>query len=130
VVAKRFDLLGEIIDYIHDYGFKEILFGVHHAGVTIPEMDNEIKDFSGYLTPINSRGIMMLPTMKSAVEAIRNTRKSVYAIKPLAGGRILPITAFKYVFSFNIDGCMVGASSESELNEDLKAAEAAIIEIN
>ena len=130
VIAKRYDLLGDLIDYIQDHGFKEILFGVHHAGVTIPNMDKEVGRFSGYLTPINSMGIMMLPTKESAVEAIRNTRKSVFAIKPLAGGRIIPRAAFKYVFSFDIDGCMVGVSSMSELDQDLKAAEAAIRGIN
>jgi hypothetical protein len=122
VLAERWDLIGELIDRINERGFKGTLFGVHHAGVTIPQMDRELDKFDGYLTPLNPLGVMMFPTKTSAESAIRKTRKSVYAIKSMAGGRINPKTAFEYISSFNLQGCVIGCASVSELIEDFNEA--------
>lgn len=121
-MAGRFDLLGELIDRIGEQGFRGVLFGVHHAGVTIPKLDEGLDGFDGYLTPLNPIGVMMLPTKASAEWAVRNAKKDVYAIKTLAGGRVEPEEAFKYVFGFDVEGCMVGCASVSEVEEDFKAA--------
>ncbi len=121
-MAGRFDLLGELIDRIREHGYGRVLFGVHHAGVTIPRLDEGLDGFDGYLTPLNPLGVMMLPTRASAEEAVRNTQRAVYAIKPLAGGRVRPEAAFQYVFSFHVVGCMVGCASVSEVEEDFEAA--------
>ncbi len=119
-MTERFDLLGELIDRITAAGYGKILFGVHHAGETINRLDKKLK-FDGYLTPINSMGIMMLPTHKSAEEAIKNTKKEVFVIKPFAGGRIEPSHAFKYILKFKTEGIMFGASTEEEVVEDINA---------
>jgi len=121
-MAGRFDLLGELVDRIRGGGFQRVLFGVHHAGVSIPILDEGLEGFEGYVTPLNSRGVMMLPSKSSAERAIRETRKDVYAIKPLAGGRIDPDEAFGYVFGFDVQGCMVGCASTEEVKVDLEAA--------
>ncbi len=121
-MTGRFDLLGELADRIKERGFGGVLFGVHHAGVTIPRLEDSLECFDGYLTPLNPLGVMMLPTKASAEMAVREARKAVYAIKPLAGGRVRPGEAFRYVFGFNVDGCMVGCASASEVEIDLKAA--------
>ena len=68
----------------------------------------------------------MLPSKSSAEEAIRATRRAVYAIKPLAGGRISPDEAFRYVFEFDVEGCMVGCASVEEVRVDIEAALRAI----
>ncbi|MFB0558051.1 MAG: hypothetical protein ACETVY_02930 [Candidatus Bathyarchaeia archaeon] len=122
VMAGRFDLLGELVDRIRQRGFEGVLFGVHHAGVTVPSLDDGLDGFDGYLTPLNSLGVMMLPKKASAERAVRNARKAVYAIKPLAGGRVRPKEAFRYVFGFDIEGCMIGCASVSEVEEDFNAA--------
>jgi len=127
-MAGRFDLLGGLIDRVKERGFRGVLFGVHHAGVTIPRMDIELDGFGGYLTPLNPLGLMMFPTKVAAEKAVKNTKKRVIAIKPLAGGRVKPEEAFKYVFRFDVDGCMIGCASVAEVKEDFRAAIGALKE--
>lgn len=117
----RFDLLGKIIDKIHEHGFSEVIFGVHHGGETIPKIDEMLSGFKGYLTPINPMGVMMLPSKESAERAIIDTDKNVCAIKPFAGGRVKPEDAFEYIFSL-VKSCMFGAASSKEVKQDVKAA--------
>jgi len=121
-MADRLDLLGELIDRIRERGFGGVLFGVHHAGMTIPRIDDGLDGFEGYITPLNPMGVMMFPTKASAESAVRGTEKPVYAIKPLAGGRVNPEDAFRYVFGFDVEGCMIGCASVSEVKEDFTAA--------
>jgi hypothetical protein len=121
-LVERFDLLGELLDRIKEGGCRGVLLGVHHAGITIPMLDEVLDNVDGYVTPLNSLGIMMFPTKTSAEEAIKNTKKTVYAIKPLAGGRLTPEKAFEYVFRFDVDYCIFGAASITEVREDAAAA--------
>ena len=121
-IAGRHDLIGELIDRMAERGFSRILLGVHHAGVTIPRLDEVLGGFDGYVTPLNSIGVMMFPTKGSAEDAVRRTKKGVYAIKPLAGGRVEPREAFNYVFGLGVEGCMFGAGSVKETEEDIRAA--------
>lgn len=121
-MTGRLDLLGELADRIKERGFGGVLLGVHHAGVTIPRLEDGLEGFDGYLTPLNPLGVMMLPTKASAETAVREAKRAVYAIKPLAGGRVRPREAFRYVFGFDVDGCMVGCASASEVEVDFKAA--------
>lgn len=125
-MAGRIDLLGELVDRVKGRGFEGVLFGVHHAGTTIPILEEGLRGFEGYVTPLNSRGIMMLPSKGSAEEAIMATSRAVYAIKPLAGGRINPEEAFKHVFGFDVEGCMVGCASAEEVRIDIRSALSAI----
>jgi hypothetical protein len=113
-MAGREDLIGALIDQLNDLGYKKILFGVHHAGETIPRLDKN-QNIVGYVTPLNEMGIMMLPEQSIAENAIRKTKKKIIAIKPLAGGRIKPHRAYKYVFKYNVEACMFGAATEEEV---------------
>jgi len=115
----RFDLLGELMDEAKSFGLRDVLFGVHHAGVTIPMLNDELNDFQGYVTPLNVLGVMMFPTKRFAERAVRNAEKAVYAIKPLAGGRVKPKKAFAYVLDFDVEACMLGVGSVVELREDI-----------
>ncbi len=66
---------------------------------------------------------MMFPTQQLAVEALKNSKKPVIAIKPLGGGRIEPKRAFHYVYDIvEADSCMVGIASSEEMEADLEAA--------
>ncbi|MFB0567041.1 MAG: hypothetical protein ACETVM_00445 [Candidatus Bathyarchaeia archaeon] len=129
-MTGRFDLLGELIGRTKAHGFKNVLFGVHHAGMTIPLLNDKLEGFHGYVTLLNPLGVMMFPTKRSAERAVRSVEKAVYAIKPLAGGRVSPKRAFTYVFNFQVEGCMIGVGSVPELKEDIKAAIEALERIN
>ncbi len=121
-MTGRFDILGELIERAKGQGFENVLLGTHHAGLTIPILNDKLNGFHGYVTPLNPLGIMMFPTKLSAEKAIRNAEKAVYAIKPLAGGRASPEIAFTYVFDFDVESCMVGVGSVAELREDISVA--------
>ncbi len=121
-MAGRFDLVGELVDRIRERGYRRVLFGVHHAGVNIPRLDEELEGLDGYVTPLNPLGVMMFPSKASTEMAVRRTKKDVFAIKSLAGGRVEPERAFTYAFSFDIQGCMIGAASVAEVEEDLRTA--------
>ena len=123
VMVDRMDLLGELVDWLQgDFGYRVILAS-HHAGLTIPTLEKSGIKFHGYVTPINKKGVMMFPTQELAVKGIRNARKPIIAIKPLAGGRIQPQPALEYVYGdLNADTCMIGVSSKEELDQDLTTA--------
>ena len=95
-------------------GCARVFLGVPHAGETIPRLDNNQR-INGYVTPINTLGVMMLPDQKTAENAIRKTSKKIIAIKPLAGGRIKPHRAYQYIFSYKPEACMFGAATEEEV---------------
>ena len=122
-LTDRLDLLETLVDILRNRYGHRVLLGVHHAGVTIPKLENSEIKFDGYVTPINSMGVMMFPTSGSAAEAIRAAKRPVIAIKPLAGGRIKPREALEHVYKeMGIDFCMIGVGSEKEAEEDLSTA--------
>jgi hypothetical protein len=128
-MAGRFDLLGELIDHARSRGFSKVSLGIHHAGLTIPLLDEHLEDV-GCVTPLNPLGVMMFPTKLSAEEAVTNAKGPVFAIKSLAGGRVKPRQAFKYLVSVPIEGYMVGVGSVSELRESVRAAREVFHRIN
>jgi len=121
--SGRLDLLNGLVEWIRGtYGY-EVILGTHHAGSTIPILEESGIRFHGYVTPINQLGVMMFPTQRLALEERKNAKKPVIAIKSLAGGRILPKQAFHYVYEIaGVDSCMVGVGSDEELDTDLNAA--------
>jgi hypothetical protein len=121
--SGRLDLLRGLVERIRGtYGY-EVILGTHHAGTTIPILEKSGIKFQGYVTPINRLGVMMFPTQRLVLEAVKSASKPVIAIKPLAGGRIRPKQAFEYVYEIvGAESCMVGVSSDGELDTDLKAA--------
>ncbi|MFQ5711491.1 MAG: hypothetical protein ACE5GD_06885 [Candidatus Geothermarchaeales archaeon] len=122
-MAGRLDLLSELVDWLRGTVNRPVLLGSHHAGSTIPILEESTVGFEGYVTPVNSLGVMMFPTQEMAVEAIKGAGKPVIAIKPLAGGRIPPSEALEYVYrDVGVDACMIGVASQTELDEDLEAA--------
>jgi len=125
-LTGRTDLLQEIIDHARDHLECPVVVGTHHAGSTIPILENSGIDIEGYVTPVNSLGALMLPTKERALEAIRSYRRPIIAIKPLAGGRILPMEAFRFVYH-EADGCMIGVASEEELDADVREARRALL---
>jgi len=122
-MTGRIDLLEFLVDHIRERFGYGVLLGTHHAGSTIPILEGTSVRFDGYVTPVNKLGIMMFPTMNRALEAVRGSRRSVIAIKPLAGGRIGPREALGYVYrDRGIGSCMIGVGSETEAVEDFTIA--------
>jgi hypothetical protein len=123
VGTNRLDLLKALISHIKNrFGYR-LLIGVHHAGITLPKLENSKIKFDGYVTPINKLGVMMFPTRVFALKAIKNTKKPVIAIKTLGGGRINPNEAFKHVYEeLGVNFCMIGIGSEDEAIEDFSIA--------
>ncbi len=120
--TERLDLVGELIDIARALGY-EVAFGIHHAGLSLPKILAASAEAQTILTPINPLGVMMFPSRDSVVSLIKKTREKyrIIGIKCLAGGRIRPSYAFKYLHE-KVDDFMVGVASISEL---LKAFEAA-----
>lgn len=122
IMAGRFDLLRDFVRFLKEAFNRPVFLGIHHAGASLPLLQHKDLGISGYLTPINKMGALMLPTQTQAIDAITSTSKPVIAIKPLAGGRIPPLEAFKYVFqSVHADAAIIGVASDAEFSEDLTA---------
>ncbi|MEM2885107.1 MAG: hypothetical protein QXF24_03345 [Thermoproteota archaeon] len=121
-LTGRTDLLAEAADRVLEK-FEGVLLGIHHAGTSIPILEKSDVRFEGYVTPVNRLGVMMFPTADEALRSIRGARKPAIAIKPLAGGRIGPRSAFQYVYAeAGMAFSMVGVGSEEEAEEDLSIA--------
>jgi len=122
-LTGRMDILEEVIETSAERLGCPVVVGTHHAGSTIPILDASEIPISGYVTPVNSIGALMLPSQRQALEALSKTRKVLIATKTMAGGRIVPDEAFKYVFSrVGAGSCMIGVASETELKQDVQAA--------
>lgn len=122
-MTGRLDLLSEFIQFLRSELQCPVLLGVHHAGITIPLLEDEDIGVSGYVTPVNVLGALMLPSQSRALQALSLTCKPIIAIKPLAGGRLTPEDAFKYVFSrAGVGASMIGVASETEVEENISAA--------
>lgn len=129
-MTGRFRELEELVGFLRDRGFAKVFFGVHHAGVTIPLLEGSGVRFEGYVTPVNQVGALMLPTREAALQAVRSTRRKVVAIKTMAGGRLPPSEALRYVFlRAGMRSCMIGVGSLEELDVDMRAAVDAIAPI-
>ncbi len=124
IMTERFDLLADFTQFLQKTFHPPVFLGIHHAGTSLPLLDQQDLGVSGYLTPVNKVGALMLPTHAQALNAITSTSKPVIAIKPLAGGRIPPSEAFEYVFQVaHADATLIGVASEEEFDTDLTAAQ-------
>jgi len=127
-LTGRTDLLQEIINHARDCLRCPAVVGTHHAGSTIPILENSGVDTEGYVTPVNSLGALMLPTRERALKAMEACKHPIIAIKPMAGGRIPPEKAFDFIYGeVEADSCMIGVASEEELDIDVREARRALL---
>jgi hypothetical protein len=118
----RFDLIREYIAFLRNR-FDTVITSVHHAGNTIPLLEENNIDVDGYLTPVNEPGMYMFPTRDTAIDAVRQTDKPVICIKPMAGGRYLGTKAFEFVYNeVGVDSCMFGMGTKDQVTESATAA--------
>jgi hypothetical protein len=121
-MTGRFDLIREYLAYLRGQ-YETVITSVHHAGVTIPLLEEHGIEVDAYLTPVNRLGTAMYPTPEMALHAIRQTSVPVLAIKPMAGGRFLGHQAFEYVYDeVGVDGCMFGMGTVEQVRETASAA--------
>ncbi len=110
--------LGEWIDKIRETGAVPAA-STHNPGTSIPRLEN--MGFEAFLTPLNPLGYGMKPDFESALRAIKNTKKQVIAIKPLAAGKLFPDSSlFEFIFRY-ADSIAVGIASEDEMTETYSA---------
>jgi len=122
----RFDLIKEYLDFLRER-FDTVITSVHHAGITIPLVEEQGIDFDGYIVPVNDPGMYMFPTKERVVDAVRNTNKPVICIKPMAGGRYLGEKAFEYVFNdVGVESVMFGMGTIEQVTETATAARAVL----
>ena len=121
-MTGRFDLIREYLEFLRAR-FSVVITSLHHAGVTIPLLEEENIPVDGYLTPLNRPGTFMFPTREIAIDAIRNANKPVIAIKPMAGGRSLGHQAFEFVFNeIGAAAAMFGMGTIDQVRETTSAA--------
>ena len=121
-MTGRFDLIREYLAFLRGR-FGTVITSVHHAGVTIPLLEQEGIPVDGYLTPVNQLGYAMTPTRDIALDAIRQATKPVIGIKPMAGGRYLGHQAFEFAFSeAKLAACMYGLGTLEQARETTQAA--------
>ncbi len=100
---------------IRDAGFVPA-YSTHNAGEVIPAA--EAFDAAAVNTPVNKLTWRMCPCEENVLTAIRNTKKKVLAMKPLAMGRMAPQEGMEYVCRIpDLDGIVVGIGHEYEAEE-------------
>ncbi|MEE2659523.1 MAG: hypothetical protein VX733_13535 [Candidatus Latescibacterota bacterium] len=118
----RFDLIREYIAFLRGR-YETVITSVHHAGVTIPLLEEMNIDVDAYLTPVNRLGYYMFPTRDLALGAIRNAKQPVIAIKAMAGGRYLGHPAFEFVFNeVDVASCLFGMGKLEQVKQTATAA--------
>jgi hypothetical protein len=90
-----------------------------HMPETIIYADKMGADIETYLQPYNSAGFMMQVEADWVMRVIRNAKKPVMTIKPLAAGKILPIVGLAFVWNTIRDQDMVtiGTTTPAEARE-------------
>lgn len=114
----------ELLKQIRNEGFVPAM-STHNAGEVLPAAESF--DAVAVNTPINKITWRMCPCEEMVLSAIRNTKKKVIAMKPLAMGRIAPQEGMDYVCRLpDVDGIVVGIGHEYEAEETFIAAKNAL----
>jgi hypothetical protein len=90
-----------------------------HMPETVVYADKAGADVETYLQPYNSAGFLMQVEADWVMKVIREAKKPVMVIKPLAAGRILPVVGLAFVWNTIRDRDMVtiGTTTPEEARE-------------
>jgi hypothetical protein len=125
-MTGRFDLIREYLAFLRAR-FDTVVTSVHHAGVTIPLLEQAGIAVDGYITPVNQLGAAMYPTRDIALDALHQATKPIIAIKPMAGGRMLGQAAFDYVLNeVGVAATMFGLGTLAQVRETVAWAKGAL----
>ena len=92
-----------------------------HRPETVVVCDTRPYDVETYIQILNVAGFLMPVETDWCARVVRNAERPVLCIKPLAAGRVLPPTGFKWSYD-NCkpeDAVVAGFMSPEEVNEDI-----------
>jgi predicted aldo/keto reductase-like oxidoreductase len=117
--------IDETLSFVKGY-CRGALTGIatHNPGAVIPKIIDK-PDIEVILAPVNGLGLFMEPSPESTLKAVMEARAKgivVFAMKPLAAGRLNPKEAFSYLKD-KVDGLVVGVTTSQELTQVIKASE-------
>ena len=106
------------------YGIQPIL-ATHNFGTLLPQLIKwNIK--IPVMAPFNQKGFMMRPSQEECEKLIQETDYCIIAKKVLAGGRLSPEEAFKYLTDKKIDSIVIGIGTVSETYHTFSVAQSAL----
>ncbi|MCC6444071.1 MAG: hypothetical protein IT210_11530 [Armatimonadetes bacterium] len=90
-----------------------------HMPESVPYADAQGADVETYIQIYNAAGFLMQVEVDWVMNIIRNARKPVMTIKPLAAGRLMPVVGLAFVWSTLRDQDMVtiGTTTPDEARE-------------
>ena len=129
LVNKNLKAIPRLPDYlamIRDEGLVPGLSAHMPELVTYSDMNGY--DVETYIQIYNCLGFLMQVEVESVARIIRNAKKPVITIKPMAAGRCTPYVGFNFVWNTirDCDMVCVGAGSALEVEEDVEISLAAI----
>lgn len=116
----RIDLLAYLSQLIKKRGFKPLLI-CHWASIVLPLAEKEL-EVTGYIIPINK--LWSLLSLPEALDAIKNVKKPLIAMKTLARGVLANDFNGAFTFMFRkakVEAVMVGVSSQIEARQTFSA---------
>lgn len=106
------------------YGIQPIL-ATHNLGTLLPQLIKwNIK--IPVMAPFNQKGFMMRPSQEECEKLLQETDYCIIAKKVLAGGRLSPEEAFKYLTDKKIDSVVIGIGTVSEAYHTFSVAKSAL----
>lgn len=114
------DGLVEHIKVVREFGLIPGLSS--HAPEAVTCADNGGHDVESYIQPYNAAGFLCQVETDWVADIIRNAKKPVMTIKPLAAGRLLPPTGLAFVWNTirDCDMVTIGTMSTYEAEEDIE----------
>jgi len=116
----RMDLLAYLSQLIKKGGFKPLLI-CHWASIVLPLAEKEL-EVAGYIIPINKSWSLL--SLSEALNVIKNVKKPLIAMKPLARGALANDLNGAFTFLFKkakVEAVMVGVSSQTEARQTFSA---------
>lgn len=120
LVDRRLGIIRDLERYTKMIRERGMIPGLSsHMPEIIPYTDNMKADIETYIQPYNAAGFLMQVEADWVMRTIRNAKKPVMTIKPLAAGRILPPVGLAFVWNTIRDQDMVtiGTTTPDEARE-------------
>ena len=123
LIDKRAGVIRDLDQYTKMMRERGMIPGLStHMPEAVVYADRQGADVESYIQIYNAAGFMMQVEVDWVMRIIRNAKKPVMTIKPMAAGRLLPVVGFAYVWSTirEIDMVTVGTSTPDEAKEDIE----------
>lgn len=120
LVDRRAGIIRDIDKYTSMIRDRGMIPGLStHMPETVIYADKQNADVESYIQLYNAAGFLMQVEADWIMNVIRNAKKPVMTIKPLAAGRLMPIVGFSFVWSTirPIDMVTIGTTTPEEARE-------------